>query len=280
MSNIFNRERGINMKKSKVFSLLLIVMLAVVLISGCGNQEKAPADKAAQEKTTLTMAINATFPPFESVEVDDKGNKKFVGIDIDIANYIADQLDVELEINDMAFNGLVTAISSGRADICISGISPTAERLEVIDFSDSYFYPQTGILSLKGSGFKTLDSLQGKKIGVSMGTTYANMAASVKDAKVIELDNTPLVVEEIANKRVDAGIFDGSQAIEFMKENKDLELSLLPAELVAEDSYAIALPKNSPYKDQINKILAEMKENGKMDEILTKWLGESYVSQK
>lgn len=269
------------MNKRRILSLLLIAMLAMTLISGCSNEKQAPADKASEgTKTTLTMAINATFPPFESVEVNDKGNKEYVGIDIDIANYIAEKLNVELEVTDMAFNGLVTAISSGRADLCISGISPTAERLEVIDFSDPYFYPQTGILSLKGSGYETLDSLEGKKIGVSMGTTYANMAASVKDAEVVELDNTPLVVEEIVNSRVDAGIFDGSQAIEFMKENENLELHLLPAELVAEDSYAVALPKDSPYKDQINQILAEMQENGKMDEILTKWLGENYVSQK
>jgi len=64
-----------------------------------------------------------------------------------------------------------------------------------------------------------------------------------------------------------------------MKQYKDLELHLLPAEMVKEDSYAVALPKNSPYKDQINQILKEMKDNGKMKEILTKWLGESYVAQ-
>lgn len=260
------------MKKSRVLSFLLIALLAIGLISGC-SQTPAP-------KKTLNMAINATFPPFESVKVDEKGNQTFVGIDMDIAAYIAEKLNAELKITDMAFNGLVTAISSGRADICVSGISPTAERLKVIDFSDPYFYPQTGILSLKGSTYDTLGSLEGKKIGVSMGTTYANQAASVKNATVVQLDNTPLVVQEIVNKRVEAGIFDGSQAIEFMKENSNLELHLLPAEMVAEDSYAIALPKNSPYKDQINQILADMKKNGKMDEILTKWLGTSYVSQK
>ncbi|GAB6179224.1 transporter substrate-binding domain-containing protein [Desulfotomaculum defluvii] len=268
------------MKKSKIFSILLVTLLTIGLIAGCSSQKEEPQKEAEQAQKTLVLAINATFPPFESVKVDENGKQAFVGIDMDIANYIAERLNVKLEIKDMAFNGLVTAISSGRADLCISGISPTAERLKVIDFSDPYFYPQTGILSLKGSEYKTLESLQGKKIGVSLGTTYAEQAASVKDAKVVELDNTPLVVQEIVNGRVDAGIFDGSQAIEFMKENQNLELHLLPAEMVAEDSYAIALPKNSPYKDEINKILAEMNENGKMDEILTKWLGESYVSQK
>lgn len=267
------------MKKRTILSCMLIAMMAILMLSGCSSQAQTPQAKTEEPQKTLTMAINATFPPFESVQVDDKGNKSFVGIDMDIANYIAEKLNVKLEINDMAFNGLVTAISSGRADLVVSGISPTAERLQVIDFSDPYFYPQTGILSLKGKSYETLQSLEDKKIGVSLGTTYANQAASVKNAQVIELDSTPLVVQEIVNGRVDAGIFDGSQAYEFMKENKNLELHLLPAEMVAEDSYAIALPKNSPYKDQINQILADMKKSGKMDEILTKWLGESYVSQ-
>ncbi|SHK60842.1 ABC transporter substrate-binding protein [Desulforamulus aeronauticus] len=269
------------MKTSKLISFLLAAVLTLGLVAGCGNQkQEEPQKEAAAPQKTLVMAINATFPPFESVKVDDKGKQAFVGIDIDIAEYIAEKLNVKLEIQDMAFNGLVTAVSSGRADLCVSGISPTAERLKVIDFSEPYFYPQTGILALKGSNYPTLASLEGKKIGVSMGTTYANQAASVKDAKVVELDNTPLVVQEIVNNRIDAGIFDGSQAVEFMKENKNLELHLLPAEMVKEDSYAIALPKNSPYKDQINQILEEMKKNGKMEEIFTKWLGESYVSQK
>lgn len=270
------------MKKSKVVRLLLLAVMSIAMITGCSSKtQEATAKKAAEEpKKKLVLAINATFPPFESIKVDDKGNKKYIGIDMDIADYIAKKLNVEFEVTDMAFSGLVTALSSGRADLCISGISPTAERLKVIDFSNSYFYPQTGILSLKGSEYKTLDSLKGKKIGVSMGTTYANQAASVKDAKVVELDNTPLVVQEIVNGNVDAGIFDGSQAYEFMKENKKLQLNLLPKNMVAEDSYAIALPKNSPYKDEINKALEEMKQNGKMDEILKKWLGEDYVSQK
>ncbi|HCP14207.1 MAG TPA: ABC transporter substrate-binding protein [Peptococcaceae bacterium] len=276
------------MKKLKLVSFLLIALFVIGLAAGCGSKDTpAPAATGTQETATapaekekLILAINATFPPFESVEVDAAGKQTFVGIDMDIADYIAEKLNVEFEITDMAFSGLVTAISSGRADICISGISPTAERLEVIDFSNPYFYPQTGILSVAGSGYKTLESLEGKKIGCSMGTTYAKQAASVKDAEVVELDNTPLVVQEIINGRIDAGIFDGSQAFEFMKEYKNLELNLLPAEMVAEDSYAIALPKNSPYKDQINQILKEMQESGKMDEILTKWLGDSYVAQQ
>ena len=114
------------MKKRTILSCILIAMMAILMLSGCSSQAQAPQAKTEEPQKTLTMAINATFPPFESIQVDDKCNKSFVGIDMDIASYIAEKLNVKLEINDMAFNGLVTAISSGRADLVVSGISPTA----------------------------------------------------------------------------------------------------------------------------------------------------------
>ena len=128
---------------------------------------------------TWTLAINATFPPFESIT---DSTDSYEGIDIDLADIIAEKLGVEMEISDMQFSALVPTLQSGRADLIISGISPTAERLEVLDFTDSYYYPMNAIICAAGAGYETLDTLVGKKIGVSMGTSYANIAASVEDA--------------------------------------------------------------------------------------------------
>jgi polar amino acid transport system substrate-binding protein len=176
-------------------SFLLITLLVLALIVGCSAPAQAPATKDTpqqeQPKKVLNMAINATFPPFESVQVDDKGNQKFVGIDMDIADHIAQKLNVEFKITDMAFNGLVTAVSSGRADIVISGISPTDERLQVIDFSEPYFLPANGILSLKDSVFDTLESLEGKKSGVRgqlMQTSYFVKGASGRNGTYALVD--------------------------------------------------------------------------------------------
>lgn len=230
----------------------------------------------AEEKDTWVMAINATFPPFESIA---DSTEDYVGIDIDIANYIAEKMGVELQIQDMQFSALVNTMQSGRADLIISGISPTEERLEVLDFSDSYYYPMNAIICAKGDGYETLDMLKDKKIGVSMGTSYAEVAQSVEGAEVAELDSTPLVVQDILSGRCDAGIFDATQAAVFVQENEGLEMHIIESEITREDSFAIALPKGSEYVEPINEILAEMMEDGTFHDILVKYIGEDSTKQ-
>ena len=222
------------------------------------------------------MAINATFPPFESI---DNGTDNYVGIDIDIANHIAEKLGKELEINDMQFSALVPTMESGRADLIISGISPTEERQKVLSFSNPYYFPMNAIICAKGADYTELGQLEGKIIGVSMGTSYAEIAKSVKDATVSELDSTPLVVQDILSGRCDAGIFDATQAAVFVQENEGLECHIISSDITLEDTFAIALPKDSEYVDQINDILAEMNEDGTLHEILVKYMGEDTTAQ-
>lgn len=271
--------------KKKTICAVLLMTLMGTMAAGCGqkaDQEPPKQDgqqvqsepQDAADKKEWVLAINATFPPFETI---DEENNSYMGIDIDIANHIAEKMGVTFKIEDMAFNGLVNALTSGHADIIISGISPTEKRKATVDFTDSYFYPQTAIITLKDAPYTTLEALEGKTIGCSMGTTYANQAAKVEGATVKEFDSTPLVVQDIVNGRIEAGLFDSYQAGEFVKNNDQLAMYIVPGTLVVEDSYAIALPKGSPYVEEINAILAEMKEDGTMDEIFAKWLGEDFV---
>lgn len=283
-------------KKKSLLCLLLLLSLLGTMAVGCGNGQDTPKDTPqqaeqsepnkgadengdAERKTDWVLAINATFPPFESVSVGADNETVFEGIDIDIANYIAEQLGITLTINDMTFASLVPTMESGRADMILSGISPTEERRPSCDFSEPYFYPQTAIITLKDSGYTTLESLEGKKVGCSLGTTYANQAATIKDAEVVEMDSTPLVIQEILSGRIEAGLFDSLQAVEFINANEGLEMHMIEGDLKYEDSYVVLLPKGSPYVDEINAILAKMEENGKMDEIFAKHLGEDFVKQ-
>ncbi len=275
--------------KRKTICAVLLVALMGTMAVGCGQKAEQPKQDEPQQQTEQqgeqpnaadkkewVLAINATFPPFETI---DEENDSYMGIDIDIANHIAERMGVTFKIEDMAFNGLVNALTSGHADIIISGISPTEDRKATVDFTDSYFYPQTAIITLKDAPYTTLEALEGKTIGCSLGTTYANQAAKIKDATVQEFDSTPLVVQDIINGRIEAGLFDSYQAGEFVKNNDQLAMYIVPGTLVVEDSYAIALPKGSPYVEEINAILAEMKEDGTMDEIFAKWLGEDFVEE-
>ncbi|MCC8066493.1 MAG: transporter substrate-binding domain-containing protein [Clostridiales bacterium] len=253
--------------------LTALVFAASMAVGSLAASATAFAD---EEKDTWVLAINATFPPFESIA---DSTDEYVGIDIEIAYYIAEKLGIELEIQDMQFSALVPTMQSGRADIIISGISPTEERLEVLDFTDSYYYPMNAIICAEGDGYDTLDALVGKKIGVSMGTSYAEIAQSVEDAEVSELDSTPLIIQEILNGRCDAGIFDATQAAVFVQENEGLEMYIIESEITREDSFAIALPKDSEYLDTINEILAEMMEDGTFHDILVEYIGEDSTAQ-
>lgn len=265
----------------KKFMAMLMVLVMAVGFAACGQSKndkgaEAGTETKTQDGDTWVMAINATFPPFESI---DDGTDNYVGIDIDIANHIAEKLGKKLEIKDMQFSALVPTMESGRADIIVSGISPTAERKEVLDFTDSYYFPMNAIICAKGSNYTELDQLKGKNIGVSMGTSYAEIAKSVEGAKVAELDSTPLVVQDILSARCDAGIFDATQAAVFVQENEGLESHIISSDITLEDTFAIALPKGSEYVDQINEILAEMNEDGTMHAILEKYMGADSTSQ-
>lgn len=255
--------------KKRFFAMVTALLLLVLLPVMPGAAQEEPKD-------TWVLAINATFPPFESIA---DSTDEYVGIDIDIANYIAKKLGVNLEIHDMQFSALVPTMQSGRADMILSGISPTQERLQVLDFSDSYYYPMNAIICQEGAGYDALEDLKGKTIGVSMGTSYADLAHSVEDAQVMELDSTPLVIQDIQNGRCDAGIFDSTQAGVFVQQNPGLEMHIIESEVTREDSFAVALPKGSEYVDDINEILAEMMDDGTFHDILVKYIGEDSTAQ-
>ena len=260
------------MKKS-FLSLIAVSMLALA-VAGCGGDSKKEAAKATNGK--LTVAINATFPPFESVK---EGTKDYQGVDIDIAKYIAKKMNKEIVFSDMKFASLVPTLQSGRADLIISGISPTAERQKVLDFSKPYYFPMNAIISKKDAKLDTLDKLKGKKAGASMGTTYCKALQEAGGIEVVELDSTPLVVQDILNGRLDAGMFDSAQASVFVKENPQLEMHVIQAPITLDDTFAIAFPKGSKDAAEVNKILAEMRTNGELHKILVAHLGETQAKQ-
>lgn len=257
----------------KIFVLGAIAMLALA-VAGCGGNDKADAPKDAGGK--LSIAINATFPPFESVK---EGTHDYVGIDIDIARYIGQKLGKEVIFTDMKFASLVPTLQSGRADMIVSAISPTDERKKVIDFTEPYYYPMKAIICLKDADYDSFDKLKGKKAGASMGTTYVQELKNAGGIDVVELDNTPLVVQDILNGRLAAGLFDAAQAAVFISQNDRLEMHTLDLPIVYADTFAIALPKDSKDVAKINSILKEMQENGEMHKILVKHLGETAAKQ-
>lgn len=135
------------------------------------------------------------------------------------------------------------------------------------------------IICQKGAGYDSLDKLKGMSAGASMGTTYANDLRQAGGIDVVEMDSTPLVVQDIKNGRLAAGLFDSAQAGVFIQQNPDLEMHILNLPVVMEDTFAVALPKGSKDVEKVNEILKEMKQNGEMHKIFAKYLGEDATAQ-
>ena len=213
----------------------------------------------------LTMATNAQFEPYEYYDGDN-----VVGIDADIAAAIAEQLGMELKIEDMAFDSIIMAVNSGKADVGIAGMTVTEDRLENVNFSDPYATSSQVIIVTGDSEIGSSDDLSGKKIGVQLGTTGDILADDVEGATVERYNKGFEAVQALSQGKIDAVIIDRQPAQVFVDENEGLKIL---DEAFAEEEYAIAIAKdNTELLDKVNAALGELKESGKLDEIIGKYI--------
>lgn len=254
------------MKNLKKIAALILSAAIVVALAGCGA--KKDSGKSSSDKTeTLVMGTNATFPPYEYVD----DNNKIVGIDAEIAQAIADKLGMKLEIKDMEFDSLIPAVKSDSIDVVLAGMTVTDERKQSVDFSDSYSTGVQVIIVKEGSDIKSADDLKGKKIGVQSGTTGDSYCTTdFGQENVKQFSNGSLAVSALANGQVDCVVIDNEPAKNYVAANTGLKI--LDTEYVTED-YAIAVSKDNPdLLKKINTALKELKEAGKIDEIVGKYI--------
>ncbi len=245
---------------------ILAFVLALVLVFAF-----AACDKPA-EKEVLTMGTNAAFPPYEMVD----DNNNVIGIDAEIAAAVAEKLGMELEIKDMAFDSLLTAVGSGSVDVVLAGMTVTPERAEAVNFSDSYATGIQVVIVTEDSAIATIDDLEGKKIGVQSGTTGDIYCSDTpenggygEDA-VSRYDNGALAVQALLNGQVDCVVIDNEPAKAFVTANEGLKI--LETEFAVEN-YAAALNKeDTELLEKFNTALAELKADGVIDEIIGKYI--------
>lgn len=238
---------------------LTAAMLAGVMTLSFGVTAMADGD-------TLVMATNAEFPPYEYHEGDE-----IVGIDAEVAALIAEELGMTLEIEDMAFDSILAAVQSGKADIAMAGITVTDERKMVVNFSDTYTKATQLIIVAEDSEIASKDDLTDKTIGVQLGTTGDIYAEEVEGATVERYSKGFEAVQALMQGKVDAVVIDGEPAKVFVEENEGIKLL---DEAFTEEEYAIAVSKdNEELLEQINAALATLEENGKFDEVIAKYIG-------
>ncbi|OIJ16902.1 ABC transporter substrate-binding protein [Anaerobacillus alkalilacustris] len=248
----------------KILSFALSCVLSIGVLTACGGQ-------ADEEKVTLVMGTSADYPPYEFI--DTAVSDEIIGFDIDIANYIADHLGFELEIQDMDFNGLVPALTNNRIDFVLAGMTPTPERLENVDFSDIYYVAEQTIVFNAEKGYTSLEDLEGKKLGVQLGSIQVELANEIAEEiggiEILERNRITDLIQEIKTGRIDAAIIEDTVGKGHIEANPELTSFVIVEE--NEAGSAIAFPKGSELKDEFNKVLQEMVENGEMDRLIMKW---------
>lgn len=214
----------------------------------------------------LTMATNAYFPPYEYYQ-----GEKIVGIDAEIAQAVADKLGLELKIEDMEFDSIITAVQTGKADMGLAGMTVTDERKQSVNFSDTYATGIQVVIVTEDSDIASVDDLEGKKIGVQLSTTGDIYASDDYGEDFVEQYNKGAdAVMALKQGKVDAVIIDNEPAKSFVAANEGLKI--LDTEYVTEDYAACINKENAELLDAVNGALAELKKDGTLQSILDKYI--------
>ena len=272
----------------KVISILMAVVMvfaACMLFSSCtkteNEEENSTNEAASQESTAMTakegvlvMATNAAFPPYEYKEGD-----SFAGIDVEIATKIAEKLGLTLEIQDVEFGSIIGGVQSGKFDMGVAGMTVNEERLQSVNFTDSYATGVQVVIVNEDSAIASLDDLKADgsmKYGVQQDTTgdiyssYSVDEGGFGEENVIRYKTGADAVQALKSGKVDAVIIDNEPAKSFVAANEGLKI--LDTEYAVED-YAICIAKeNTALLNAVNEALAELKADGTLQSIINKYI--------
>ena len=265
----------------KLTAILLAGVLSVGMLAGCGSSSSSDSSSDASTASStasesgvttvkdgvLTMATNAYFPPYEYYE-----GEKIIGIDAEIAQAIADKLGLELKIEDMEFDSIITAVQQGKADMGLAGMTVTEDRLENVNFSDTYAHASQVVIVTNDSEIATVDDLANKTVGVQLGTTGDIYAEDIEGVTLERYNKGFEAVQSLLTGKIDAVIIDEQPAKAFVSQNEGIKIL---EEKFTDEDYAAAIAKdNTELVEAVNKALASLKSSGKLDEIVAKYITE------
>ena len=257
-----------NKMKKVLMTMFGLVMLP--LLFACSNNQSAGIE-AIKSKGKLVVALNPDFAPFEYQKVVD-GKNQIVGSDIELAKAIATELGVELELSPMSFDNVLASVQSGKADLAISGVSKTDERSKVFDFSTPYYTSKNKLIVKKSdlATYQSVNDLAQKKVGAQKGSIQETMAKDLlQNSSLVSLPKNGNLITDLKSGQVDAVIFEEPVAKGFVENNPDLAIADLNFEKEQDDSYAVAMKKDSKeLKEAVDKTIQKLKESGELDKLI------------
>lgn len=269
------------MKKGLMKKIIATAVLGIMTmgLAGCGSSnDKNSASKTdllekIQKNGKLVVGMSADYAPYEFHYIDENGKDVIGGFDVDIANEIANKIGVNLVIQEMDFDALVSALPAGKVDLVISGMNPTEERAKVVDFSEVYYNSKHGILvrAEDADKYQTFADLEGAKVGVQLGSTQEKIAKTeIPNVNLQQLSNINNLILELKAGKVDAIVMEKPVAEMAVKSNPELAVGK-PTYEEQTGGNAVGIAKNNPQLlAKVNEVITELNESGKMDEYIAK----------
>ena len=256
----------------KILSSLLLVVAFIFI--GCSS-EKKPMDKKAeakaQTKAVLKVGMELAYPPFEMSDKDGTPS----GVSVDFAKALGKYLGREVVIENIAWDGLIPSLKTGKVDLIISSMTITEERKKSIDFSIPYAQSSLAVLANKESAIKSIDDLnqKGKKVAVKKGSTGHIYARDhLKNAEILVFDKEAVCVLEVVQGKADGFIYDQLTIYKNYSKNMTTTTPLLKSFQKDFEHWGVALKQNDPLKKDVDVFILKAKADGTFDTLANKYL--------
>lgn len=262
--------------RKKLLLLLTISLSAIMLLTGCGkNSGKVEESSSETEEEVFRVGLECGYAPFNWTQMDDSNNSVKIegaeeyagGYDIEIAKKIAEGLGKKLVVVKTEWDGLVPALTSGKIDAIIAGMSPTSERKETIDFSDIYYKSDLVMVVKKGGKYQEANSIQdfkGAKITAQLNTFHYSVIDQIEDVdKQPAMDNFSAMRVALESGMIDGYVSERPEAISASTANENFTMVEFTDGFVTSDddtAIAVGIAKNSELTEKINEILAGISE--------------------
>lgn len=267
-------------RKTKV---VLCACLAVITIAaaGCGTStDTAKSSTSSGQNGKIVEQIKARgelvigtatgYPPYIFLDTS-KSGKNYAGLDILLAQKVADKLGVKLKVQDMVFQALLASLSAKKVDLAIGGINPTEERHKTYDFSDVYMVSHNCMIVRKADAekYKTIEDFKGQTIGVQKSTTQESIAQNeMPESKVASLAHVPDAILELTQGQVAGVIAEDVVAQQYLMMNPDLVKLNITFKKDKKESVIFVNKGNDDLVAVLNEVIKEEKANGDLDKFL------------
>ncbi len=217
----------------------------------------------------LLVGTSADFPPFEFLEPDENGVDQIVGFDIEVAKAIADEIGVNLVFENRSFPTLFDSLENNELDFVIAALNETPERLEVADFSEAYYQETIAILSNNNDAILEIEDLANRTVGAQTGSSGVDILEDIQNTveglEIVTFDGQEEILSALETEEIEAAITVDVVAEFVTQDNPSLTFEPVP-ELGGFEA-KIAFPKGSPLVDDFNDAIADLRENGVLEDL-------------